>query len=225
MASNLGSAPIGVEFIRSGVVAGLTRQIFYVRYIDWVITTPLLLMELGLTAGLPWNNILWILLLDEVMIITGLVGALVRSSYKWGYFAFGCAALLLIGWEIILPSSGNAKVIGADVHKHYIMLGLYLMILCEAIFYSILDVLAKPVYGVILLVVHEKIQLDRLGLGDTIVNPSQPLLRSGPGEEHHAEVGQMGEGVERVHGMNFRTASSMRSASAKENGANGHGLA
>ncbi|KAJ9648200.1 hypothetical protein H2199_001053 [Coniosporium tulheliwenetii] len=245
MASNLGSAPIGVEFIRSGVVAGLTRQIFYVRYIDWVITTPLLLMELGLTAGLPWNNILWILLLDEVMIITGLVGALVRSSYKWGYFAFGCAALLLIGWEIILPSSGNAKVIGADVHKHYIMLGLYLIILwflypvawglceggnvissdSEAIFYSILDVLAKPVYGVILLVVHEKIQLDRLGLGDTIVNPSQPLLRSGPGEEHHAEVGQMGEGVERVHGMNFRTASSMRSASAKENGANGHGLA
>lgn len=95
----------------------------------------------------------------------------------------------------------------------------------EAIFYGILDVLAKPVYGVILLIVHEKIQLDRLGLGDTIVNPSQPLLRSGPGEEHHAEVGRMGEGVERVHGMNFRTASSMRSAAAKENGMDGHSSA
>lgn len=71
LASNLGVTPIGVEFVRRNPkVAGLTRQIFYVRYIDWVITTPLLLMELGLTAGLPWNNILWILLLDEVMIIT-----------------------------------------------------------------------------------------------------------------------------------------------------------
>lgn len=36
MASNLGWVPIAVEFQRSGsTVAGLTREIFYVRYIDW----------------------------------------------------------------------------------------------------------------------------------------------------------------------------------------------
>lgn len=46
-------------------------------------------MDLLLTAGLPWPTILWTILLDEVMIITGLIGALVSSSYKWGYFAFG----------------------------------------------------------------------------------------------------------------------------------------
>lgn len=47
-----------------------------------VITTPLLLLDLLLTAGLPWPTILYTLLVDEIMIITGLVGALVVSNYK-----------------------------------------------------------------------------------------------------------------------------------------------
>ena len=47
-----------------------------------VITTPLLLMDLLLTAGLPWPTILYTILIDEIMIITGLIGALVASSYK-----------------------------------------------------------------------------------------------------------------------------------------------
>ena len=41
MASNLGYAPIAVEFMRSNPkVAGVYREIFYVRYIAWFVTTP-----------------------------------------------------------------------------------------------------------------------------------------------------------------------------------------
>ena len=41
MASNLGYAAIIVEFDRSNhLVAGMYREIFYVRYIDWFVTTP-----------------------------------------------------------------------------------------------------------------------------------------------------------------------------------------
>lgn len=41
MASNLGYAATMVEFERSSPkVAGLYREIFYVRYIDWFVTTP-----------------------------------------------------------------------------------------------------------------------------------------------------------------------------------------
>ena len=35
MASNIGWAPIAVEFHRGGQEAGDAREIFYVRYIDW----------------------------------------------------------------------------------------------------------------------------------------------------------------------------------------------
>lgn len=51
-----------------------------------VVTTPLLLMDLLLTAGMPWPTILYTLLIDEIMIITGLIGALVASSYKVSKF-------------------------------------------------------------------------------------------------------------------------------------------
>lgn len=102
MGSNLGWTPIDVEWQRSSSgVRGVNREIFYARYIDWyvkdqfvnvgrvltgdrVITTPLLLLDLCLTAGLPWPTILWTIGLDEAMIITGLIGALVKSKYKWG---------------------------------------------------------------------------------------------------------------------------------------------
>ena len=46
MASNLGYAAIVVEFQRSNPkVAGLYREIFYVRYIDWFVTTPVSLLS------------------------------------------------------------------------------------------------------------------------------------------------------------------------------------
>lgn len=46
-------------------------------------------MDLLLTAGMPWVTILYVILIDWIMIITGLIGALVSSEYKWGFFAFG----------------------------------------------------------------------------------------------------------------------------------------
>lgn len=44
-------------------------------------------MDILLTAGLPWPTILYTVLIDEIMIITGLTGALVTSSYKVQYLA------------------------------------------------------------------------------------------------------------------------------------------
>lgn len=85
MGSNLGWTPIDVEFQRSDPeVRGTNRAIFYARYIDWVITTPLLLMDLLLTVAMPWPTIIWVIFLDEVMIVTGLIGALVSTRYKFG---------------------------------------------------------------------------------------------------------------------------------------------
>jgi len=52
------------------------------------ITTPLLLMDILLTAGIPWPTIIFTIFLDEFMIVTGLVGALVKSRYKWGMSTF-----------------------------------------------------------------------------------------------------------------------------------------
>jgi bacteriorhodopsin len=96
MASNLGKAPVLVEFYRtrgdlySGPAADAYRSIWYARYIDWTVTTPLLLLDLLLVTGLPSGDIFFVLFMDVLMIVGGLIGALVPSVYKWGYFVGAC---------------------------------------------------------------------------------------------------------------------------------------
>ena len=55
-----------------------------IRAADWAITTPLLLLDILLLAGLSIGDTLWILFADIAMIVTGLFGALLPNRYKWG---------------------------------------------------------------------------------------------------------------------------------------------
>jgi len=138
MGSNLGFVPIRVEFLRgAGTVRGIFRQIFYVRFIDHFLTSSLILFTLLLTAGVPWPSILWVVLVDWVMIVSALVGTLVHSIYKWGYFCLGtfpfqvkqkrslhieaCVALLYIVYVLAIEGTKHAKRLGNDLYKTYLM--------------------------------------------------------------------------------------------------------
>ncbi|KAI4110570.1 MAG: hypothetical protein LQ339_001146 [Xanthoria mediterranea] len=213
MGADLGQTPITVEFKRSnpkvsGTPDNQDREIFYVRYIDWTITTPLLLLDLLLTAGMPWPTILYTILLDEVMIITGLVGALVQSSYKWGYFVFGCAAFLWVAWTVTWTARKHALSLGGDIARTYTICGVWTIFLwflypiawglceggnviapdSEAVFYGILDIMAKPVFGALLLWGHRNIDPARLGL-HIRDETDDPATTSGTHAAHHAEKG------------------------------------
>lgn len=202
MGSNLGFTPIQVEFPRNNpVVRGQYREIFYVRYIDWFITTPLLLLDLLLTAGMPWPTILWTILVDEIMIVTGLVGALIVSRYKFAYFTFGCIALFYILYQLVWEARRHASRYGSEVSKCFTYCGsltafLWLLYpvawgLCEggnvispdseAIFYGILDFLAKPIFGALLIWGHRNIDPASIGMairdydGDAVVHEKRHL--------------------------------------------------
>ncbi|KAG9894395.1 family A G protein-coupled receptor-like protein, partial [Aureobasidium melanogenum] len=185
LGSNLGWTPIDVEWTRGQAdVRGINREIFYVRYIDWFITTPLLLLDILLTAGLPWPTIIWTVFLDWIMIVTGLVGALVKSRYKWGFFSFGCAAMFYIFYNVAWEGRIHAKRLGNDVYRVYLICGVWTLFLwlcypiawgvceggnviapdSEAVFYGVLDFCAKPVFSIMLIVGHWNISPARLGL-------------------------------------------------------------
>ncbi|KAI1187675.1 bacteriorhodopsin [Nemania serpens] len=186
MASNLGQLPILVEWVRPRsrwVSAAGTREVFYARYIDWAITTPLLLLELLITAGVPTPTILITILADVFMIVCGLIGALTQTRYKWGFFAFGMAALFFIAYELLFDARRHANVLGGDPKKTFWTCGLWLLLLwflypvawglCEGgnvihpdsefIFYGVLDVMSKIVFSAILLWGHRKTTTHDLG--------------------------------------------------------------
>lgn len=66
----------------------------YVRYIQWFINFPLLLVTLLFATGLALSDVLTTAFFAWVVVITGLVGALVQSSYKWGFYVFGLIAMI-----------------------------------------------------------------------------------------------------------------------------------
>jgi bacteriorhodopsin len=150
------------------------------------------------------------------MIVTGLVGALVTSDYKWGYFVFANVALFAIFWNVIVVGRKHAAVLGGDVSRTFILCGGWTMFLWfiypiawgvseggnvihpdgEAIFYSVLDVLAKPVFGALLLWGHRNIDPAVLGLnirdyGDEVHEkriPVVPVVPVAPGVAHNNGV-------------------------------------
>lgn len=118
------------------------------------------------------------------MVVTGLVGALTQSSYKWGYFTIGCVAFFMMAYVILVVGMKHAAVIGSDVKRLFILISFWTIFtwtlypiawgLCEggnvigadgeAVFYGVLDLLSKPVFGTILLYGHSKIDVGRLGV-------------------------------------------------------------
>jgi bacteriorhodopsin len=147
---------------------------------------------------MPWQRILWVIIMDWVMIVTGLVGALTASQYKWGYFTFGCAAMLYIFWTMLVPARRSASRLGPAVSRCYNSTGVWTLALwtfypiawglceggnviapdSEAVFYGILDVLTKIGFSAILLIQHDKIDPAVMGckiysLEDTHVRPDK----------------------------------------------------
>jgi bacteriorhodopsin len=76
------------------------RQFYYARYIDWIITTPLLLHALAHFANSPdeiWN---FLFFSDIIMIASGLIASTITGTEKWIYFGFSIIAFIPVLYYI-----------------------------------------------------------------------------------------------------------------------------
>jgi bacteriorhodopsin len=89
------------------------REVYWARYVDWFLTTPLLLLDLSLLAGLAGANILVAIVADLIMVLTGLFAAFGKSKGQmWGWYTIACIAYLTIVYQ--LAYNGRAAVAGKD---------------------------------------------------------------------------------------------------------------
>lgn len=63
------SVRLYIASVHEGHADLIARQIYWARYVDLAITTPLILLELTVLAGLPGVEILFVLVGDVVMIL------------------------------------------------------------------------------------------------------------------------------------------------------------
>ncbi|KAI0264257.1 family A G protein-coupled receptor-like protein [Gloeopeniophorella convolvens] len=176
MASNLGQTPVRVEFRR-----GPDRSIFWVRYIQWFINAPLILLMLLLTTGFPLSDIFLTIFMIIVTVVSGLVGALTPTSYKWGFFVFGTLALIFVVYTLLAGGLRSRLLASRSMYARgggHIALIWMLYPVCwalseggnilnvphEMIFYSILDLFAGPIFLFMHLAAMRSIEYNSLGL-------------------------------------------------------------
>lgn len=152
------------------------REIYWARYIDWALTTPLLLLDLSLLAGLSGANILVAIVADVIMVLAGLFAAYGKhDSQKWGWYAWACIAYLVVVYQIgingrtvVANKDGKTKAFYASIAGYTLILWTIYPIIwalsegahvinvdSEIIAYAVLDILAKPVFGFWLLFTHD----------------------------------------------------------------------
>ena len=90
------------------------RSFYYARYIDWLFTTPLLLVDLIILGDVHAHHTARIIFADVVMILAGIFGATSNGIVKWGWFIIGCVAMLTIFYDLLVIV--RAKVISRSAY-------------------------------------------------------------------------------------------------------------
>ncbi|KAI3572820.1 hypothetical protein IWW34DRAFT_873233 [Fusarium oxysporum f. sp. albedinis] len=85
-----------------------TYQIFFAKYIFWVVAFPVIIIALGLVSGVSWATILFNIFLAWIWIISYLCSAYTATRYKWGFYTFGTIAYLLLAFQTIWASRSSA---------------------------------------------------------------------------------------------------------------------
>ncbi|KAF5549575.1 plasma membrane YRO2 [Fusarium phyllophilum] len=98
----------------------LSYQIYFAKYINWVVSFPIIILALGLMSGVSWATILFNIFLAWIWIISYLCSAYTTTSYKWGFFGFGTFAYLMLAFQTLHPGRTSAARLGLS--RDYLML-------------------------------------------------------------------------------------------------------
>jgi bacteriorhodopsin len=147
------------------------QLVFWGRYLDWIVTTPLLLLELGVLAGLRPKLIAGVMGADVFMIVTGAIATLSAAPVNFIWWFISTGAFLAILWSLLTEFSANAHRRNGKVNSLFSTLRNILIVLwfcypivwllgpegfyvigasVETIIYAILDLCAKVGFGLIL---------------------------------------------------------------------------
>jgi len=159
------------------VAAGGQKNFWWLRYADWLITTPLLLLDLALIAGMDVWDTFALLVADVLMIAVGYVAGNPAYGYTWQCFGVSMGFFLLTLYIIGEGMLEHADDPNTSEDKERLMktlLWLTVLIWCTyplyfvleysgviqhnpahrcmlVLLYGLSDVVAKAVFGFILL--------------------------------------------------------------------------
>ena len=84
------------------------------RYLTWALSTPMILIALGLLAGSNATKLFTAVVADIGMCVTGLAAALTTSSYllRWVWYVISCAFFVVVLYILLAEWTQDAEVAG-----------------------------------------------------------------------------------------------------------------
>ncbi len=164
---------------------GATRQIFWAKYVNWVVAFPSVSIALGLLSGVSWATILYNVLLSWTWVISYLAAALTQTNYKWGFFGFGTAAWIVLAVNTLVEGHRGATRVNVG-RDHGLLAGwlnlLWLLypiafgltdggnrigVTSGFVFFGVLDVLLIPVLSFAFLILSRRWDYGALNIAFT----------------------------------------------------------
>merc|ERR1712028_188558 len=128
------------------------RAFFFARYIDWVLTTPIMLHGLVHFAGGSDDTFVYLFFMDVLMIVSGLIASVVCGTAKWFFFGFSILTFIPVIYYICWLRS-KAVDTTFDFSFFFWIYSEGLGVLSadgEAITYTVLDLISKCLLGMLI---------------------------------------------------------------------------
>ncbi|MFW6003557.1 MAG: bacteriorhodopsin [Halanaeroarchaeum sp.] len=162
-----------IEMPAGHALAGQEVMSQWGRYLTWALSTPMILLALGLLADVDGGSLFTVIAADIGMCLTGLAAALVTTSYpfRWAFYLISSAFFvvvlyaLLAEWTTAASEAGTSDIFGTLRLLTIVLwlgypivwaLGVEGLALVQSVGltswgYSALDILAKYVFAYLLL--------------------------------------------------------------------------
>ena len=161
-----------LEMPAGHALAGEEVLTMWGRYLTWALSTPMILLALGLLAGSNMTKIFTVIVTDIGMCVTGLAAALTVSSHglRWFWYFISCMFFLVVLYILLVEWPKDAEVAGTSEIFNTLKILTVVMWLGYPIFwalgaegiavldvavtswaYSGLDIVAKYIFAFILL--------------------------------------------------------------------------
>jgi len=105
-----------IEMPAGHALAGEEVMSQWGRYLTWALSTPMILLALGLLADVDRGSLFTVVAADIAMCVTGLAAALVTSSYlfRWLFYLVSCAFFVVVLYALLVEWPADAAAAGTD---------------------------------------------------------------------------------------------------------------
>lgn len=159
------------------------RQVFLLRYVNWFLTEPLLLITLALLSGLPGAHLVSAIAANWTMLAAGLLGTYAgHTSKRWVWFTISAIAYLTTVYHVGVNGSRAAVTKDSQTRRFFGAISgvaLFVKVLypvaiaagplalrmnvdAETVMFAIYDIFTQGILGYWLLLAHDTSQTNAL---------------------------------------------------------------